>query len=390
MKNLLSLIYLLLCSSLFGYANNPDVILQKTSEQLIGLKAVQYDLTRELNYASEDYFYLSEWDCYYDFSLKNKPVGFRYQINDKDSKSIYNGTEQFKLFQGNNTFEIEDKATKRDFEGLSFFYNSIITLKSVLPMLIDDPDAAKSLVEKDIDGRSCYVISINVGKRRIQHLGEGFDNMTTPYNFIYQLTIDRETFLPVEILQSNDLNKDFIKTSFANINVNPLAPAENSWYYSSYAGKFKPVTQKVQPPMLTAGSPSPEWQLKTHTGDEVRSLSDLKGKVVLIEFWIKNCGACISSVPVLNELRNQFEGEDFELLGVNLYDESDAINQFVKRHNVQYPILVGGEQLSEAYGVDGFPAIFILDRSGDIIYAHSGLNKSVLSDISKILKKELK
>ncbi len=391
MKNLFLILYIFLITPAFSQNSQQpaELILRRVSDKLNSLETFQYDITRELNYASEDYHVISNWTCYFDFSLSGKPIEFAFQIEDPKFKMFYNGTEKFELNKSEKTIQVKANPGKEEFEGLSFLYNSIITLRNALPLIIADHSSKKSIEDVVINGHDYKLITVNIGKRRIQNLGEEFDNMQTQYNFIYEIMVDPDTYLPVEILQRNDLDKDFIRTNFANINLNPAVPNINSWYYSTYTNEFKPAESKARPKQLSRGSLAPEWKLKSYDDGMEVSLSDLKGKVVVIDFWIRNCGPCISSVPYLNELRDKYRNEDFELLSLNSYDSKEEIEKFVKKHNVKYPVLLNAGKITEEYGADSYPTLFIIDRSGKVIYSHSGFNKSLVSEIEKTIKNAL-
>ena len=152
-------------------------ILRKVNNELNKIKTLRYDLERELNYPDQDYLYLSYWNCFYDFSLENGPIGFKYQIEgntpklkNSAGKSVYNGSEKFELKKAAKSLEIQESPGKKDFEGQSFFYNSLITLRNALTFLIED----KNVIKKEILGHStelALVLGIAEGYMRIYEKG---------------------------------------------------------------------------------------------------------------------------------------------------------------------------------------------------------------------------
>lgn len=364
-------------------------VLQKASDKLNGLTTLSYAIKRELNYASEDFHNISEWLCYFNFDPTNATVGFKYQINDSKSSDFFNGTEKFELNKATKTIQINDNPRKEDFQSLSYLYNSIVTLRNVLPLLIADQNSNKTVTDTIINNHPYEVVTINMGKRRIQNLGEGFDEMKTKYNFIYKITIDKINNMPIEVLQKNDLNDDFIKTNFTNINFTPNQPAETSWYYSTYTKEYKPAESIVIPSLSSIGSFASDWKLTAYKDNKQFSLSNLKGKVILLDFWIKNCGSCILSVPHLNKLLERFQNMDFELISINSYDSKGDVGKFFNKHKIKYPVLLNGKTIAENYGVSAFPTFFVIDKSGKIIYSQTGFDESSTSKIEKIIKKAL-
>jgi thiol-disulfide isomerase/thioredoxin len=376
-----------------GYAKSgilvPDSILNEASKALNRIKELRYENIRELNYPSEKYHYISSWASYYNFEKNNAITGFTYQVDDSVSKMIFNGVEKFDLDKKAKTIQINDHPAITDFNGISFLYNSIITLKNILPVLIRDARAIKTVKDTVIRDRSFFLIDINVGKRRIQNLGNGFDMMTTKYNFIYKIVLQKENYLPCEIIQANDGNNDFIKTIFSNIDTNPDTPAEISWYYSTYTHEYKDNLNKNSPQLIPVGSVAPDWKLEIYGTNKKLSLNELKGEVVLLDFWIKNCGPCIQSIPHLKELQNKLKGLKVKIVSINSYDSKNDVDWFCKKFGVDYTVLLNGKAIAEKYGVSGFPTFFIIDKTGKIFLSQFGYGESVQSEIEKAIKKLL-
>ena len=190
------------------------------------------------------------------------------------------------------------------------------------------------------------------------------------------------------MLQVNDANNDFIKTSFSNIKTNESnLPDELSWYYSTYTTEYKPAVQKELPQLVSVGSKAPEWILPLYNKKENIDFNNFKGKIVLLDFWIKNCGPCIKSIPDLNDLQEKFKNSNFEILGINSYDTKEDINWFCNKHKPNYKILMQGKAVAEKYGVSGFPTVVLIDKEGKILFAGVGLEKS---EIEKLIEGALK
>lgn len=355
-------------------------VLQKTSDKLNNLNTISYDLKRELNYASENYHNISKCSCYFHFDRTNVKAGFKYQINDATLSDFFNGTEKFELNKATKTIQINNNVQKKDFKSLSYLYNSILTLRNILPAIIEDKNSIKTVTQTIINNHPYEVVTINIGKRRIQNLGEGFDAMQTKSNFIYKLTIDKISNIPIEVLQKNDLNGDFIKTNFSNINTSPNQPPENSWYYSTYINEYKQTKQKELPRLISVGSIALDWTLPLYNKNENISLFELKGKVILLDFWFKNCGPCIESVPHLNAINKKYRNKNFEILGINTWDTQKDIGGFCNKYGVTYKILMNGKDLAENYGVNLFPTVILIDKVGKVLYS-GGFDQSKLEKL---------
>ncbi|QCR21373.1 TlpA disulfide reductase family protein [Pontibacter sp. SGAir0037] len=172
--------------------------------------------------------------------------------------------------------------------------------------------------------------------------------------------------MPVQIIQGNSVNNDFARSVFNNIITHPENPSELSWYYSSYTPDFALSHKKALEP-LARNSVAPDWQLPMFGSSEVMRLSQLKGKVVLLEFWNKNCGYCISAVPKLNALAEKFPRKDFIVLGVNLHDRKEDVDSFYQKNRPNYRTVLDGGKVAEEYGIDAYPVVVLIDKQGKVI-----------------------
>ncbi|MFT4155764.1 TlpA family protein disulfide reductase [Parafilimonas sp.] len=365
-----------------------DSVLNKASRKLHSLKSIKYDDIRELNYASENYHNNSVWTSYYDFQSQDTLIGFKYQIEDSTAKMIFNSTESFDLDKKSKTIQINDHPVRNNFNGLSFFYNSIITLRNVLPLLLKDKIALKTITDTTINGAPYILVTVNIGKRRIQYLGKGFDTMQTKTNFIYKIAFQKNSYLPYEVLQMYDVSPDFIKTTFINIDTTPPVPSELSWYYTTYLNDYKQIN-KTSLQLAPVGSLAPPWKLESYNSKQMISLSDFKGKVILLDFWIKNCGPCIQSVPHLNKLEAKFKNEKFSVISINSYDTKSDISWFCNKFKTAYTVLLNGKEVADKYGINGYPTFVIIDKTGKIIYTQVGYGPSVQSAIEQVIHNAL-
>ena len=154
--------------------------------------------------------------------------------------------------------------------------------------------------------------------------------------------------------------------------------------------------QQALSPLI--GKPAPDFALEDLSGKKV-SLTDFKGKAVLVNFWATWCGPCKIETPWLVDLRNQYAAQGFEILGVSTDDidrddtkmfgtEKKEIGDFVQRMHMPYPVLIEGDKLSKPYGgLDAMPTSFFVDRTGKIVAAQMGITSK--DDIESNIKKAL-
>ena len=122
----------------------------------------------------------------------------------------------------------------------------------------------------------------------------------------------------------------------------------------------------------TDQAPAPDFTLKSQNGDNLK-LSELRGKVILINFWASWCGPCRQEMPVLDQLYRHYRSLDFTILGVNVEQDSDNAKTLLKDVSVSFPVLFDSEnKVSKLYEVKGMPSTVLVDRDGNIRYVHMG------------------
>jgi peroxiredoxin len=121
-----------------------------------------------------------------------------------------------------------------------------------------------------------------------------------------------------------------------------------------------------------AGATAPDFAAKSDTGRNVR-LSELRGQVVLINFWASWCSPCRQELPLLNKIYAQYHSAGFMLLAVNVDDNRKDAESMLKRLALRYPTLFdSNKSVAKLYGVDTMPATLVIDRDGRVRYVHRG------------------
>ena len=117
-----------------------------------------------------------------------------------------------------------------------------------------------------------------------------------------------------------------------------------------------------------AGNQAPDFQLKDLQGKPV-SLGELRGKVVLVNFWATWCPPCREEMPSMEALHRQFKDQGLVLLAINVEEDGvEAVTEFLKGKDYTFPILFDPEaEVQSSYQVYRFPETFVIDRNGTII-----------------------
>lgn len=137
--------------------------------------------------------------------------------------------------------------------------------------------------------------------------------------------------------------------------------------------------------VLAASSPAPDISLRDTNGKIVQ-LSDLKGKVIILDFFATWCPPCRQEIPDFIALQNQYGGQGFVMVGVSMTGAED-VKPFAEKHGVNYTILIGDDHSSEVYGpVRSIPTTFVIDREFNIVKKYIGFQpKHVFEDDIKEL-----
>jgi len=122
----------------------------------------------------------------------------------------------------------------------------------------------------------------------------------------------------------------------------------------------------------TDPAPAPDFTLKSNSGTNLK-LSELRGEVVLINFWASWCGPCRQEMPVLSELQNKYKDLGFTVLGVNVEEDSAPARKLLRELPVSFPVLFDtSNTVSRAYNVVAMPSTVLVDRDGNVRYRHNG------------------
>lgn len=123
---------------------------------------------------------------------------------------------------------------------------------------------------------------------------------------------------------------------------------------------------------VNTGSPAPTFTLATRGGGSL-SLSQLKGQVVLINFWASWCGPCRQEMPLLDSLYKKYHKLGFTLVGVNVEPDAKEAEAALQKTPVSFPILYDPQsKVSALYDVATMPSTVIVDRSGKVRLLHRG------------------
>jgi peroxiredoxin len=134
------------------------------------------------------------------------------------------------------------------------------------------------------------------------------------------------------------------------------------------------------------GKPAPEFTLSDLRGKKW-TLSKLKGKVVVLNFWFTSCPPCIQEMPELNELVIKYKHKDVIFLALT-YNDSKKAGTFLSAHDFAYTVLPGSGKTDKDYQITSWPTSFVIGRDGKVKIA-SGSEENIALTLSKQIELEL-
>jgi thiol-disulfide isomerase/thioredoxin len=139
------------------------------------------------------------------------------------------------------------------------------------------------------------------------------------------------------------------------------------------------------PGSAALGRAAPDFELETFGGENVR-LRDLRGKIVLINFWATWCEPCKIEMPFFERLYQENKSR-LEILAVNFDEDQQKVEQFAQEYGLSFPVLLDpGAEVQNLYRVRGYPTTFIVNEAGITSFHHIGLitEEQVFDSLSQL------
>jgi peroxiredoxin len=127
--------------------------------------------------------------------------------------------------------------------------------------------------------------------------------------------------------------------------------------------------------LIPAGSrvQAPDFTVTDLSGRTI-TLSQLKGKVVLLDFWAVDCGGCKVEIPWYVEFDKNYRDKGLTLIGIDMYGESPKVMKtFMEKTHMNYQVAIGNDELGRRFHVEEMPLTLLIDRSGRVAFSHAGI-----------------
>ena len=130
--------------------------------------------------------------------------------------------------------------------------------------------------------------------------------------------------------------------------------------------------EPVEPP-LSRGDAAPAFGLPRLSDGSMIALEDLRGRVVLVNFWATWCKPCEDEMPAMENLYRELSSHGFELLAISVDDSAETVEAFREKLGISFPILLDPDQVAaRRYQTTGFPESVLVDSEGIIVERYVG------------------
>lgn len=139
------------------------------------------------------------------------------------------------------------------------------------------------------------------------------------------------------------------------------------------------------------GKTAPSFKLKITDGTTATN-ANLKGKVVLLDFWATWCGPCKKASPTMQSLHKSYASKGLKVIGVSVFEEEKGktgVVNYKNEHKYTYPFAYEGDDLAKTLKISSIPQFVLIDKKGKIVKTWEGYSESTMNDISAKVKAEL-
>jgi thiol-disulfide isomerase/thioredoxin len=366
-----------------GRAHAQQTTLQKMADRLMRLEAVSCHYHTDINNNKDNYHGDITGDCFVTFRKDDIRRVATFRLQSDWGSLIYNGHDLFTLNERDSTYAIRNEPADKDFSHLSLFYHSLPTLRNMLPAIERDDSITKTEGDTLIANRPYKTIRLSMYRRSLEY-GDSHQPFTIDVTLFYTLVVDPASYLPCEIIERNNIDGDeYVATTYLTaINTQPVPSAEWPWSLPAIQQKYHLAGVPATTPLIAAGMSLPDWVLpafSTHGDTTIRS-GELRGRLLVLDFWIKNCGPCMESWPHLQALQKKY-GASMQLLSINAEDSRKDVAFFFIREHPAYKMLYNGKALAAQLGVPAYPTLIIVDSTGKVLYSGVGFDEAKIEGI---------
>jgi peroxiredoxin len=366
-------------------ANAQISLLQNTIDKLGSYKNYSYDYVYKQKEAFSDTLTINEKYVLLKVP-EEKVIGYffkhEYKYGDMkvSSTDLYSGTGLISLNPADSTYNTNKIQTMAFERTLAGELNWMKTFAKKNPSKIVQ---SADTIFNSIDS---YHLILNTRDTTV-----GNDHLYTRIH----LLIDKVTGLPVcrfSRSRTADFGKEtvnyysegrYFNYKIDQVNINAAS-------FAIPAGFHQRKKPREQTRVLTPGMMAPDWTLYSIDGEET-SLSKMKGKIVLIDFFFVGCVPCMYTLAPLDRIYEKYKDKDVVILSISTRDNKELVTAFQKVQLIKNQMFPGGGDVANLYHVTSAPTVYLIDKEGKIASVITGyaddFEKKVTSVINSLFDK---
>ncbi|MGC1462206.1 MAG: TlpA disulfide reductase family protein [Terracidiphilus sp.] len=147
---------------------------------------------------------------------------------------------------------------------------------------------------------------------------------------------------------------------------------------------------QYMPVPVQARQHAPDLSVADIAGNKI-TLSQYRGKAVLLDFWAVDCGGCVIEIPWYVQFDKKYHDNGLQLIGLDMYGESpNYIRPFMQKSQMNYPVAVGNDDIRTRFQAEELPKTILIDRRGRMAVAHVGIvdRDAFARDVEELLKEQ--
>lgn len=234
----------------------------------------------------------------------------------------------------------------------------------------------------DVDGELCDVVYVDYSELRDRTLYDAWFYIARSDSFPRR----------IELHMVERAGDGFFVTNISNLK--PDSTVENAMLRLETPAGFEVRTAEAparpaaaraarRPVGVPEGDLAPDWTLTDPTGKQ-HTLSEYRGKVVVMDFWATWCGPCLRAMPGLQELHEKYKDKDVVIFGINCWESGDPV-AMMAREGYTYTLLLDGDPVAALYSVSGIPTFYVISPTGRVAHHAVGFDPQMEAKLAEII-----
>lgn len=387
----------------FSFAQDAKKIMHSSFYKCQTIKNGYYEMTKHMKFMSGNDTLQTSFHCTFkkllDDTLYNFAFNYRGFFRDRYfGDFIYTGKDFAKLSKNDSTAEIMSTerwaAEIRRLHNNYTFFSPLVNRDS-WPMkhdsdIIDPAQTFTLLKDETINGISCYHVHVS----EVPKVNN--KESTRDLLYVYEYWINKQDLIPVQyslrfdVIVKNDTLQQYEKFTLNKYEINNLK--DQSMLSLNYIpGNYTLHGYVSGNPdaILPLDTLAPPLELTTLGGDKLKP-RDLKGKLVLVNFFYTTSFVSTRAMATFQRLYDVYNKQGLEVIGIDTFDPvAGDVSAFINQQGIKYPVAMGGSELISSYKVWNYPTFYLINRKGKIIAASVSFGPKTEKMLEDLIKRNL-